>query len=104
RVGRPLVALQPSFDLGQLERFAAAPIEEPDLIALRLARARRGERQVLAVGAEARRRLALGARRDLTLVLPVDADGPDVAASRLVLFHVDLRDDEGDALAVGRAL
>src|SRR5262249_61227853 len=88
----------------QLDRFTAAAIEQPDLIALRLAGTRRGERQILPVGTEARSGLALGARRDLPLVLAVEADRPDVPVAGLVLFDVDLRHDERDALPVGRAL
>src|SRR5207247_8728021 len=90
RVGGPFVALQPTFDLGQLRRLAAAPIEQPDLIAFGLARARRSEGQIFPVRAEARRRLAVAAPRDLPFVLAVDADGPDVSAAGLVFLHVDL--------------
>src|SRR6185369_12746329 len=104
RIGRPFVALQPSLDLGQLKRLAAAAIQQPHLVALRLAGTGRSERQILAVRAEAGRRLALGAGRNLALVLAVEADGPDMSVAGLVFLDVNLRDDEGDALAVRGAL
>ena len=87
-VGRPLVGLQPALELGQLKRLAAVSIEQPDLIALRLARPRRRERQVLPVRAPPRRRLAFLAERDLPIVLAVEADHPDVRRA-LVFLHVD---------------
>src|SRR5439155_24499689 len=98
-----LVALQPSFHVGQLLRFAAAPIEQPYLIASRLARTRRGEREVLAVRTPLRRRLAVLARRHLMIVRAVVADRPDVRVG-LVFLDVDLRDDIGDLAAVRRTL
>src|SRR5439155_5895797 len=104
RIWRPFIALQPPLHLRQLERLASAAIEQPHLIAFRLAAAGRSERQIPAVGTEARIRLAVAAPRDLTLVLAVEADRPDVAAAGFVVLDVDLRDDEGHALPVGRAL
>ena len=103
RVGRPLVALQTALHLGQLKRFAAASIEQPHLIAARLAGPGRGEREIAAVGTVLRRGLAVLARRDLPLVLSVDVHGPDVRAA-LVFLHVRRRNDEGDGLPVRRAL
>src|SRR5262249_61947705 len=73
-IRRPLVALQPPLHLGQLLRFAAAPIEQPHLVAARLAGTRRGEGEVLAVGTPARRRLAVLAGRHLVIVPAVVAD------------------------------
>src|SRR4029077_7056351 len=74
RIRRPLVPLQPALDLGELKCLAAAAVQQPHLVPFGFARTGRRERQVLAVWTEIRRRLAVGARRNLPLVLAVDAD------------------------------
>ena len=66
-VGRPGVVGDAALDVGELDRFAAGAVQQPDLAVLRPLPGR-DERQVLAVRAPARRRLAVGRRRQLDLL------------------------------------
>ena len=87
-------------------RFAAGAIEQPDLPALFLflvGAARGDEREVLVVGAPARRRLAVGRRGELQLFAAVPLHHPDVGVA-LVLLGIDGRHRVGDPHAVGRSL
>ena len=54
RIRRPFVTLQAPFELSELVSFAAVAIQQPHLAALRFARPRRSERQILSVGTPAR--------------------------------------------------
>ena len=63
--------------------------------------ARRGEREVFAIGAEARGGLAVRAERDLSIVPAIESGQPDVGGA-LVLLHVDARNHVSDRLPIGR--
>ena len=105
-VGRPLVVVDAALDVGELLGLAAGAIEQPDLRALLLlvlVAARRREREVLAVRAPPRTRLAVLARRELHGPRAVPAHHPDVAVA-LVLLDVRRPHGVGDPVAVGRDL
>ena len=75
----------------------------PPLFLLVLGAARGDEREVLVVGAPARRRLAVGRRGELQLLAAVPLHHPDVGVAS-ILLGVDGGDRVGHPRAVGRAL
>ena len=72
-IRRPVVGSQPSLHIGELLRLAAVAVQQPNLVALRLARTAGEERQLAPVGTPARRALALRAGGHAQLLLAVPA-------------------------------
>jgi hypothetical protein len=99
-VGRPVEVVDASLELGHALRFAALQVHDPELIELVVVAAAGEERELPAVRAPLRRRLAAVAERELADVRAVEAGKPDV---RVVLVVVERRLAHGvrDARAVG---
>ena len=90
----------------ELLRLAAGAVEQPDLPArllLFVSAARCDECEVPAVGAPARRRLAIGRRGQLQLLGAVPLHHPHVGVAA-ILLGIDRRHRVGDPHAIGRAL
>ena len=105
-VGRPLDVGEPAGHLADLQCLAARSIEQPELRALLLllvGAARPEEREVLAVRAPPRRRLAIGRRGQADLLAAVPLHHPDVGVAP-ILFGVDGGHCVGHPRAFGRAL
>src|SRR5262249_409708 len=88
RVGRPVIAAEAAFEVRELLRFTAASIQQPDLIALGLARTAGGEREISSVATPSRCAFTVRTGSHAEMLCAIPTAHPDIGVA-LIARGVD---------------